>query len=99
MESEAARHHQERAEEGQEQDQGRGGRDLHAQGDEEEGDEEVADVHDLRDHVEVVGEGGHAHPGHERAHLPRQAQEGRRPRSPGSTRPARSRAAARAPWR
>jgi hypothetical protein len=48
----------------------RGSGDLHAEGDEEEGDEEVADGDDLRDHVEVVGERGHADPGDEGAHLP-----------------------------
>ena len=50
-----------------------GHRDLHAESDEEQRDEEVADAHRFRHDVEVVREGREADPGDERTHLARQA--------------------------
>ena len=63
-----------------------GHRDLHAQRDEEEGHEEVADAGRLGDHVKAVGEGRKADPGDQRAHLarePDQAGDGRQEEAPG----------------
>ena len=47
----------------------RGDADLHAERDEEEGDEEIADADRLGHDVEVVRKGGQAHPRDQRPHL------------------------------
>ena len=71
----AADDHKDRGGEGKLEHRQARNRDLHAEGDEEQGHEKVADAHRLGDDVDVIRKCGKTHAGDQSPHLPRETDQ------------------------